>query len=90
MNKAELTALVAQDAGITKTAAGAAIDSILQHITSSLSSGERVTLVGFGTFEVAQRKARTGHNPHTGARVRIGPRRVPRFNAGKGLKDAVS
>jgi len=89
MNKAELIERMAADAGITKTAATAALDSMLNHVTRSLKKKQKVTLVGFGTFDVSRRKARTGRNPQTGAEIRIKARTVPKFSAGKALKDAV-
>lgn len=89
MNKADLIERIAADAEITKSAAGTALDSFLESVTRSLQKGEKVTLVGFGTFDVSERKAREGRNPRTGEAIQIPARTVPRFSPGKGLKDAV-
>jgi DNA-binding protein HU-beta len=89
MNKQEIIAKIAKDTGISKAAAGAAIDSLVDGIKKTLKKGNSITLVGFGTFSVSKRKARVGRNPQTGAAVKIPARRVARFKAGKGLKDAV-
>jgi DNA-binding protein HU-beta len=89
MNKQEVVAKIAKDTGITKTAAAGAIESLIDGITRSLKKGDSVSFVGFGTFKVANRKARTARNPQTGAAIKIPKRRVPRFSAGKGLKQAV-
>jgi len=90
MNKADLIDKMAADADITKTAASTALDSLLEGITKSLKKGGKVTLVGFGTFSVSHRKARTGRNPQTGATIQIRAKKVPKFSAGKALKDAVN
>lgn len=89
MNKAEIVARIALDTGLTKSAVGKCLDAFVSDVTKSLKKGEKVTLVGFGTFVVGRRKARTGRNPQTGAPIRIAARRVPRFTAGKELKAAV-
>ena len=89
MNKQELIAKLVKDTGITKTTAGAAVDSMIDGITKTLKKGESITFVGFGTFKTAQRKARTARNPQTGAAIKIPKRRVVRFTAGKALKTAV-
>lgn len=89
MNKADLIEKVAKDAKLSKAQAGRAIDSFLKGVTSSLRRGSRVSLVGFGTFSVAQRKARTARNPRTGEPIAVQARRVPRFKAGKKLMQAV-
>ena len=89
MTKAELIAVVARDTNITKTAAAQAIDSITDTITKDLKKGGRTTLTGFGTFSVANRKARTGRNPRTGQEIRIPASKTPKFKAGKALKEAV-
>jgi len=89
MNKQEIVAKIAKDAGVTKTAAAAAVDSIIDGITRSLKKGDSVSFVGFGTFKTANRKARTARNPQTGAAIKVPKRRVPRFSAGKALKQAV-
>ncbi len=90
MNKANLIDKMANDADITKTAAATALDSLLDSIASTLSQGGKVTLVGFGTYSVSHRKARTGRNPQTGATIQIAAKNVPKFSAGKALKDAVN
>jgi DNA-binding protein HU-beta len=89
MNKQELIAKIAKDTGTSKAGASAAVDSLIDGITRSLRRGDSITFVGFGTFKTAQRKARTARNPQTGAAIKIPKRRVVRFSAGKGLKDAV-
>lgn len=90
MNKANLIDKMANDADITKTAAATALDSLLDSIASTLSQGGKVTLVGFGTYSVSHRKARSGRNPQTGATIQIAAKNVPKFSAGKALKDAVN
>jgi nucleoid DNA-binding protein len=89
MNKQDVVTKIAKDTGITKTAAAAAVDSIIDGITRSLKKGDAVSFVGFGTFKVSNRKARTARNPQTGDPIKIPKRRVPRFSAGKALKQAV-
>jgi DNA-binding protein HU-beta len=89
MNKQEIVAKIAKDTGITKTSAAAALHSIIDGITKSLKKGDPVAFVGFGTFKTANRKARTARNPQTGAAIKVPKRRVPRFSAGKALKQAV-
>jgi DNA-binding protein HU-beta len=89
VNKQEVVAKIAKDTGITKTAAASAIDSLIDGITRSLKKGDPVSFVGFGTFKISHRKARTARNPRTGVPIKIPKRRVPRFSAGKGLKQAV-
>jgi len=76
MTKAELVAKVAKDAKITKAAAGKSLDAVIEGITKALKKGDRVTLVGFGTFSVSKRKARTGRNPQTGKPIKIAARKV--------------
>ncbi len=90
MNKGDLVAAVAGDAGISKSQAQAAVDSVLSNIEGSLASGGRVTLVGFGTFSVSQRSERMGRNPRTGMPIRIPARKVARFTPGKALKTAIN
>ncbi|HRH60394.1 MAG TPA: HU family DNA-binding protein [Chitinophagaceae bacterium] len=85
MNKAELVAKIADDAGITKTQANAALDSFVDTVAKTLKSGNKVTLVGFGTFSVSKRNARTGRNPQTGEAIKIKAKKVARFKAGKEL-----
>ena len=89
MNKQGIIAKIAKDTGMTKVHAAAAVDSILDGITRSLKKGDDVSFVGFGTFKVSSRKARVARNPQTGAAIKIPKRRVARFSAGKGLKQAV-
>jgi DNA-binding protein HU-beta len=83
MNKAELIDKLAKDAGITKGQANDALDSFTNAVITSLKKGDRVTLVGFGTFSVSERSARNGRNPQTGAVIKIKARKVPKFKAGK-------
>ncbi|MDZ7663230.1 HU family DNA-binding protein [Thiohalophilus sp.] len=90
MNKAELIDAVAEGADISKAAATRAVDTMFDKITDSLKQGNQVTLVGFGTFSVKDRAARTGRNPRTGEPIQIAASRVPGFKAGKALKDAVN
>lgn len=90
MNKADLIDKMAADADITKTAASAALDAMLDGITTTLSQGGKVTLVGFGTFSVSHRSAREGRNPQTGETIQIAAKDVPKFSAGKALKDSVA
>ena len=89
MTKEELVTKVAKDAGITKTQASSVLKSMLSSITRALAKGDRVSLVGFGTFSVAKRAARNGRNPATGQPIRIPAANVPKFKAGKKLKGAV-
>ncbi len=90
MNKGDLIDRVSSDAGISKAQADRAIDSVLRGITDSLRKGERVTLVGFGTFGVSQRKARRGVNPQTNEAIKIPATKGVRFSAGKKLKEVVN
>jgi DNA-binding protein HU-beta len=90
MNKADLVAKIAKDAKISKAAASVAVDSFLTNIERSLKKGQNVTLVGFGTFSVTKRKARTGRNPQTGQSIKIKARKVPKFKPGKQLRDTVN
>ena len=85
MNKAELIDKIAKDSGITKTQANEALDSFTNAVVGSLKKGDRVTLVGFGTFSVSKRAARNGRNPQTGEVIKIKARKVARFKAGKEL-----
>jgi nucleoid DNA-binding protein len=89
MNKQDVVSKIAKDTGLTKTTAAAAVDSLIDSITRSLKKGDPVSFVGFGTFKVSNRKARTARNPQTGDAIKIPKRRVPRFSAGKALKQAV-
>jgi DNA-binding protein HU-beta len=85
MNKAELVTKISDDAGITKSQANAALDSFVEAVTKTLKGGGKVTLVGFGTFSVSKRNARTGRNPQTGDVIKIKAKKVARFKAGKEL-----
>jgi DNA-binding protein HU-beta len=89
MTKSDLIAKVADVAGMTKVDSAKAVDAVSQVITDSLSSGDKVTWTGFGTFEVRARAARMGRNPQTGAPLHIPASKTPAFKAGKGLKDSV-
>ena len=89
MNKSELIDRIAEAANLTKADAGRALDATVGAVTEALKSGDAVTLVGFGTFAVKERAARTGRNPQTGAEIKIPASKVPGFKAGKALKDAV-
>lgn len=86
MNKTELIGKIAADSKITKVAAAKALESFVENVEASLKKGERVTLVGFGTFAVSQRKARTGRNPQTGKKMKIPAKKVPKFTAGTAFK----
>ena len=85
MNKAELVQKLADDAGISKAQANAALDSFTEAVTKTLKGGDKVTLVGFGTFSVSKRQARIGRNPQTGEAIKIKAKKVARFKAGKEL-----
>lgn len=85
MNKAELVSKIADDAGLSKAQANSALDSFTDAVTKALKSGNKVTLVGFGTFTVSKRSARTGRNPQTGETIKIKAKKVARFKAGKEL-----
>lgn len=90
MNKSELIDQIAKSADISKAAAGRALDAAIGAVKTSLKKGGMVTLVGFGTFYVGKRAARSGRNPRTGASIKIKAAKVPKFRAGKALKDAVN
>lgn len=90
MNKTELIDAIAKSADISKAAAARALDGAIAAIRSSLKKGKMVTLVGFGSFYVGARKARTGRNPRTGQAIKIKAAKLPKFRAGKALKDAVN
>lgn len=90
MNKTELINTVAEFADLNKASATRAVEAVLTGITQSLSSGDAVTLSGFGTFSVGSRAARIGRNPRTGEAINIAASKSPKFKAGKGLKDAVN
>jgi DNA-binding protein HU-beta len=89
MTKAELIEKIAAKAKISKKAANVAIDTFVSATTNALKKGERVALVGFGTFSVAKRKARTARNPRTGETINVPARRAPKFKAGRELKKAI-
>jgi DNA-binding protein HU-beta len=90
MNKSELVDAVAENADLSKAAAGRAVDAMVDVISDTLRNGDQVTLVGFGTFLTRQREAREGRNPRTNEKIQIKASRVPSFKAGKALKDAVN
>ncbi len=90
VNKTQLIDKIAANADITKAAAGRVVDAMVASITESLQKGDDVALVGFGTFTVRDRAARTGRNPQTGKEIQIAAAKVPAFRAGKSLKDAVN
>jgi DNA-binding protein HU-beta len=89
MNKADLISKIADETGITKAQANAAIDVLTESITKALKGGGKVTLVGFGTFSVSKRSARNGRNPKTGDPIRIKAKKVARFKAGKELAERI-
>lgn len=89
MNKMELIAAVAEKSGMTKKTAGEAVDAVLATISDALAAGDKVTLIGFGTFEVRERKERKGVNPATKEEITIPAAKVPAFKPGKGLKDQI-
>ena len=90
MNKTELIDQIAASADISKAAAGRALDATVDAVKAALKAGESVSLIGFGTFYVGERAARTGRNPRTGKTLQIKAAKSPKFRAGKGLKDAVN
>ena len=90
MNKSELIDQIAESADLSKAAAARALDATIAAVAASLKKGETVTLVGFGTFFLGTRAARSGRNPRTGDAINIKSAKVPKFRAGKGLKDAVN
>lgn len=90
MNKSQLIDQIAANADISKAAAGRSLDAIIEAVTEALKSGDQVALVGFGSFVVRERAARTGRNPQTGKEIKIAAAKVPAFRAGKALKDAVN
>ena len=89
MTKAEIIDKMAQDADVSKVAANKALDSFIDSIKKTLKKGNKVTLVGFGTFSVGKRAARKGRNPRTGATIKIKASKTPKFKAGKAFKDAI-
>ena len=90
MNKAQLISKIAEDAGITNAQAGKALGAVINGVTSTLESGDKLTLVGFGTFSTSERAARKGRNPRTGETLNIAARKVVRFKAGKDLAGRVN
>ncbi len=90
MNKAQLVEEVAAEVGLTKKDTNNVVDAITQAITNSLARGEKVALVGFGTFQVQRRKTRQGVNPQTGAKITISAKDVPKFKPGRNLREAVA
>ena len=90
MNKTELVAAIAEKAGLSKKDAEGAVKAFTDTVAEQLKAGEKIQLVGFGTFEVAERAARTGKNPQTGEAIKIPASKAPKFKAGKALKDSVN
>lgn len=90
MSKTELAAAMAEKAGLTKKDAEAALKAFTEIVTDELKKGEKVALIGFGTFETTERPAREGRNPLTGAPMKIAACKAPKFKAGKALKDAIN
>ena len=90
MTKSEFVVKLAEKAGLTKTDAEKAVNAFLETVSEALKSGDKVTFTGFGSFEVSERAAREGRNPQTGEAMQIKATKVPKFKAGKGLKDAVA
>jgi len=90
MNKTELVEAIAKNAGLSKKDAEAAVKAFTESVAGALKKGDKVQLVGFGTFEVATRAAREGRNPQTGATMKIKASKAPKFKAGKALKDAIN
>ena len=90
MNKADLVAAMAEKAGVSKKDAEASLKAFTDGVAEELKKGEKIQLVGFGTFEVSERAARTGRNPQTGAEMTIAASKAPKFKAGKALKDSLN
>lgn len=90
MNKTELIEAVAESAGLTKSDSEKAVNSLLETVTNAVRGGDKVTIPGFGSFSVTERKARTGRNPQTGATIKIAASKAPKFTAGSGFKAAVN
>ena len=90
MNKTDLIDAVASEADVSKAEAARVVDALIDSLTRALKKGDTVTLVGFGTFQVRERAARSGRNPKTGETIKIGASKNPAFKAGKALKDAVN
>jgi nucleoid DNA-binding protein len=89
MTKTDIIGKMAKDAKLSKVSATKALDSFVDGVKKALKKGEKVTLIGFGTFSVTQRKARKGRNPQTGKEIKIPSRKAPKFSAGKALKDGI-
>ena len=89
MNKGELVDAIANDAGLSKTDAGKAIEAFVTNVSGSLKKGNSIQLIGFGTFSISNRAARAGRNPQTGATIQIAAKKVAKFKAGKALADSV-
>ncbi len=90
MNKAQLVDAIAEKAGLTKAEAKKSLDATIEAVSETLKTGERVALVGFGSFSVSKREARTGRNPQTGKEIKIAAKKVPKFSAGATLKEVVN
>ena len=90
MSKTELVAAIAEKSGLTKKDSEAAVNAFIGTVTEQLKKGEKVQLIGFGTFEVSERAARTGRNPQTGADMTIAASKAPKFKAGKALKELLN
>lgn len=90
MNKSELIELIAHESDISKAAAARALEALIGGVKTTLKKGGSVSIIGFGTFAVTKRPARTGRNPRTGLAIKIKAAKVPKFRPGKGLKDAVN
>lgn len=90
MNKTELVAKIAEGAELTKAEAARALKSFEETVTETMKSGEKISIIGFGSFETSQRAARTGRNPQTGKEIQIPEATIPKFKAGKSLKDSVN
>ncbi|KOO14431.1 DNA-binding protein HU [Vibrio xuii] len=90
MNKTQLTEVISEQADITKKQANEALDAIIKGISQALAQGEEVALIGFGTFKITERAARTGRNPSTGETIQIAASKSPSFKAGKALKEALN
>ncbi len=90
MNKSELVSVIAEESGLTKVDSAKALDATVAAITNAMSSGDSVAIIGFGAFKVGDRAARTGRNPQTGKEMQIPAAKVPKFTAGKALKEAVN
>ncbi len=90
MNKSELVDAMAKNAGLSKKDTEAALNAFTETVTDALKKGDKITLIGFGTFEVTKRAAREGKNPQTGEKIKIKASKAPKFKAGKALKDAVN